>query len=337
VIDERGLRPVDRLVSRRRLLQAVGAGALVAGLSARAQTSSFRLGWLATGTADEGWPIYEALVQGLRELGYVEKRNLILDPRWANHSGGLADKHAAELIAGKPHVIVTLGPATYAARRATTTTPLVFGFSGDPVQAGFVQSFAQPGGNMTGISFLALELVEKRIELLHAITGGVKRIAVVANAQHPGDQAERRASEAAAARLGIEIEYFEAAGAPKLGIVLPAIEKARCDAAVMFPIQSIVSNSAAIAAWSVKTRIPAVSGWAQFADEGNLMSYGANLRATFRRIAAYADKILKGAKPAELPVELPMHIEFIINLKAARALGIKVPQSVMLRADRVIE
>lgn len=322
---------------RREFLTIAGTGIFAIAFPASAQPTQFRVGWIAPGTMDEGQPILDALRQGLRELGYVEGRNLVIEPRWGNRSGPLVEKLAAELVGWKPHVIVTLGPTADAVRRATTTIPVVFGFSGDPVQAGFVQSFARPGGNLTGISFLALELVEKRIELLKAVMPSVKRIAIVANSQHPGDQAERRASEAAAKNIGLETEYFEAGGAARLESALRAIEKSHFEAVVMFPIQSIVSNSALIATWSIKNRIPAVSGWAQFADEGNLMSYGANLRETFRRIATYVDKILKGAKPDELPVELPMHIEFVINLKAARALGITVPPSVMLRADRVIE
>jgi putative ABC transport system substrate-binding protein len=322
---------------RRKFLTIAGTGIFAAAFRTSAQQSHFRVAWIATGTMDEGLPILNALRQGLRELGYVEGRNLVIDASWGNHSVPLTEKLAAGIAAGKPHVIVTLGPTAYAVRRVTTTIPVVFGFSGDPVQAGFVQSFARPGGNLTGISFLALELVEKRVEFLKAVMPDAKRIAIVANSQHPGDQAERRASEAAAKGLGLETAYFEASGASGLENALRAIEKSRFDAAVMFPIQSIVSNSALIAAWSIKNRIPAVSGWAQFADEGNLMSYGANLRETFRRIATFVDKILKGARPDEIPVELPMHIEFVINLKAARALGVTVPQSVMLRADRVIE
>jgi putative ABC transport system substrate-binding protein len=247
------------------------------------------------------------------------------------------DALVAELIATKPHVIVALGPTAYAVRRLTKDIPVVFGFSGDPVQAGFAQSFARPGGNLTGMSFLAMELVAKRIEMLKAVMPRVKRVAILANSQHPGDQAERRASETAAAAMGLEIEYFEVSSAAQLDNALAGVEKSRNEAVVMFPITPIITNSARIAAWSVRSRIPAVSGWAPFADEGNLLSYGANLRETFRRLATYVDKILKGAKPEELPVELPLHIEFVINLKAARALGITVPPSVMLRADRVIE
>jgi putative ABC transport system substrate-binding protein len=249
----------------------------------------------------------------------------------------MVDAQVAALVASRPQVIVALGPVTMAVRKATTTIPVVFAFSGDPVQAGFAESFARPGGNLTGLSFLALDLVGKRIELLKAVMPSLRRIAVVANAQHPGDQAERHASELAAQAMGLEIEYFEVSGVRQLDQALEAIAKSRCEAAVMFPIQSIISNSARIAAWSLRHRLPAVSGWAQFAEEGNLMSYGAGARESFLRIASYVDRVLKGARPAELPIELPQHIELVINLKAAKALAVTVPPSVLLRADKVIE
>lgn len=322
---------------RRRFLTVSGAGALATAFPAFAQTAAFRLGWLGPGTMAEGLPLLEALRQGLRDLGYIEGQNLLIDARWGDHAGPRTEVLAADLVATKPNVIVTLGTTAYAVRRATTSIPVVFGFSGDPVQAGFAQSYARPGGNLTGISFLALELAGKRIELLKTIIPGAQRIAIVANAQHPGDQAERRASETAATAMGLDIEYFEVAGALQLDQALGAIQKSRHEAAVMFPIQSIISNSARIAAWSLKNRIPAISGWAQFAEEGNLISYGANMRQTFRRLATFVDRILRGTKPADLPIELPSQVELVINLRAAKALGLSVPQTLLLRADRVIE
>jgi len=322
---------------RREFLAATAAGAMTAAWPCIAQSTGWRIAWLAPGTREEGQPLLDALRLGLRELGYSEGRNLVIDAYWGDHSNARAAALAGEIVASQPQVIVTLGPTAVPASRASTTIPIVFAFSGDPIQAGFVKSFAQPGGNLTGISFLALELVGKRIELLKAMMPGLKRIAIVANAQHPGDQAERRASEEVAKAMGLEVEYFEAAGIAQLNGVLEAIPKTRCEAVVMFPIQSIISNSGRIAAWSLQHRIPAVSGWAQFAEQGNLMSYGARVRETFQRLATYVDRILKGAKPGELAVELPLHIELVLNLKTARVLGIVVPQSVILRADKVIE
>lgn len=234
-------------------------------------------------------------------------------------------------------MIVAQGATAPPMRRATTSIPVVFGYSGDPVVAGLVQSLSRPGGNLTGISFLALDLVGKRVELVKEVVPGAKRLAIVAQPQHPGDQGERRASQEAASALGLAIEYFESRNTAQLMEALGAIEKTRCDAVVLFPVQNIILNRERIAAWAVKNRVPAVSGWAQFAEGGNLMSYGPNLREASRRLAFYVDRILKGAKPADLPVELPTQVELVVNLRAARALGVTVPQAVLLRAHRVVE
>ena len=175
------------------------------------------------------------------------------------------------------------------------------------------------------------------MELLREILPRAKRLAVLANPQHAGDQAERRASQAAAATLGLSIEYFEARNGAQLPDALAAIERSRSDAVMMFPLQFIISHRELIAEWAIRNRTPAISGWAQFAEGGNLMTYGPNLLDTYRRLASYVDRIVKGARPADLPVELPTRIELVVNLKAAKALGVPVPQSILLRADRVIE
>lgn len=323
--------------TRRDFLGVLGAGALAAALPAVAQPSQFRIAWTSPTKAADGSPFLDELRRGLRELGYVEGRNIQIEPYWGEDSADRVRKMIVEAVASYPHVIVAQGATAPPMRRATTTIPVVFGYSGDPVEAALVESLSRPGGNLTGISFLALDLVGKRIELVKEVLPGAKRIAVVANPQHPGDQGERRASQAAATALGLSLEYFEARNAPQLMEALAAMEKSRSDAVVMFPVQNVINNRERIAAWAIKNRLPAVSGWAQFAEGGNLMSYGPNLREASRRLAVYVDRILKGAKPADIPVELPTHVELVINLKAAKALGLTVPQSVLLRAHRVIE
>jgi putative ABC transport system substrate-binding protein len=325
------------VTQRREVLTLAATGLAVAAFPAAAQPAPFRLGWIGPGKLAEDLPLLDTLRQGLSALGYVEGRNLVIDARSSEHSPALADAHVVAMVADKPHVIVTFGPPAIAVRRATKTIPVVFAYSGDPVLAGLVESYARPGSNCTGISFLALDLVGKRIELLQAVLPGLKRIAIVASPQHPGDQAERRASEVAAKAIGVDIEYFEIAGGAQLDQALEAVRNSRNEAALMFPVQSIISNSGRIAAWSMKHRIPAVSGWSRFAEEGNLMTYGANMHEAYRRLATFVDRILKGAKPAELAVEIPLNFELVINLKSAKALGIRVPQPVLLRADRVIE
>ncbi len=220
--------------------------------------------------------------------------------------------------------------------RATQTIPVVFGFSGDPVEAGLVKSLSRPGGNLTGVYFLTLDLVGKRIELLKEILPQAKRVAVLANPQHPGDKAERRAAQVAASALGLELEYFEARTAAEILAALGAMQRTRADAALIFPFATMMAQRERIAKWSLEQRIPTISGWAQFAEGGNLMSYGPDLRRTLHRLAALVDKILKGAKPSDIPVELPTSVELVVNLKAAKALGITVPPALLLRADRVI-
>lgn len=301
------------------------------------QPTPFRVSWISPTRAADGSPFLDELRQGLRELGYVEGGNVLIQPYWGEDSAARVETLVADVVASAPHVIVAQGATAVAMRRATTTIPVVFGYSGDPVEAGLVDSVARPGGNLTGMTYLALELVGKRLELVKEVLPGIKRVAVVANPQHPGDQAERRASQAAATALGLSLEYFEARNADQLTSALAAIERARVDAVVMFPVQNVIRNRERIAAWAVKHRVPVVSGWAQFAEGGNLLSYGPNLRESSRRLAVYVDKILKGVRPADIPVELPSRVELVVNLRAARALGVTVPRAVLLRADRILE
>lgn len=322
-------------MDRRRFVAMIG-GALAARI-VDAQPTHRRVAWISPTRAPDGELFLDALRRGLRERGYAEGRNLAIEPYWGDESAARLAEVAQQLIASRPQVIVAQGATGPLMRRTTTTIPVVFGYSGDPVEAGLVETLARPGGNLTGITFLTLQLVGKRIELLKDLLPRAQRVAVLANPQHPGDRAERRISEHAAAARGLSLEYFEARNSNQLGEALVAIEKSRSDAVMMFPVQFIISNREKIAAWSMRSRIPAISGWAQFAEGGNLMSYGPDLAACFRRLAAYVDRILKGARPAEMPVEQPTKFELVINLKTAKALDLKIPQSVLLRADRVIE
>jgi len=296
-----------------------------------------RICWISPTSAAEASDFLDELRRGLREAGYAEGRNVVIEPYWGENSPARIQKLIAEIVASSPQVIVAQGATAPFVRRATTTIPVVFGYSGDPVEAGLVESLSRPGGNMTGISYLVLELVGKRIELLKELLPGMKRLAVVAVPQHPGDQAERRASERAAKALGLTLEFFESGGGIQVVEVLAAIERARPDAVMMFPVQSVINNREAIAAWAIRHRLPVISGWAQFADGGNLMSYGPNLREASRRLAYFVDKVLKGARPADLPVELPTRVELVVNRRAAKAIGIAIPQSILVRADRVVE
>jgi len=296
-----------------------------------------RVAWLSATRAADGSIFLDELRAGLRDLGHVEGRDIRLDDFWGEESAERTAALAAEIVAAAPRVIVAQGAATLALKRAGEAVPVVFGYSGDPVEAGLVDSLARPGRNRTGISYLTLELVGKRMELLKQALPRARRVAVLANPQHAGDQAERRASQAAADALGLALDYFEARNAAQLGDALAAIAAARPDAAMLFPVQSVIANRVRIAQWAIAARIPTVSGWAQFAQGGNLMSYGPNLREASRRLAAFVDRILKGARAADLPVEQPARVELVLNLRAAKALGVELPPALLARADEVIE
>ena len=302
------------------------------------QPAPFRIGWLSNDRGRATSWAFSAFRDGMHDLGYVEGRNLTIDARWGEGSNERLAQLAVELVKSNPQLMVTQGgPATYPVVRAGATMPIVFGFSGDPVEGKLVESFARPGGNLTGVSFLQLELVGKRMELLKEIMPSLKRVAILANPQHPGEQSELHASQAAAKELGLALEYFQLPITAKLDDTLPAVAKTRSQAIVVFPDAYMMLLSERIAEFAIKNRTPAISGWAQFADGGNLMTYGPNLRDSFRRLAYYVDRILKGTKPSDLPVELPMKFEFVINLKAAKALGLTIQQSVLYRADKVIK
>lgn len=305
---------------------------------ASAQTSAkiLRIGWLSNDSPES--PFFEVFREGMRELGYVEGRNLSIEARFAAGSSERIDQYAAELNALKLQIVVTQGgPATYPMIRVKPTMPVVFAFSGDPVEGKLVESFSRPGGNYTGTSFLSFDLVGKRMELLKEALQNVKRVAIVANPHHPGEQGELRVSTSAAKSLDLAIDYHQVRNEGELENAFAAIQKSRCDAIDAFPDAFTMRHGDKFAAFALKNRIPAISGWAQFADRGNLMSYGPNLRDSYRRLAIYVDKIAKGAKPGDIPVELPSSVEMVVNMKAARALGIKLPNSILVRATRVIE
>ena len=322
---------------RRKFIFTLFAGALLPRWASAQQDRVLRIAWLSNAVAENS-PFLDAFRAGMREFGYVEGRNLVIDARWGAGSMERTEQLAVELVASKPDVIVVAGgPATHALIRAGAVMPVVFGYSGDPVDGRLVDSLSHPGRNFTGVTFLSFNLVGKRLEMLKEVIPGVKRIAILANPQHPGEQGELRASQAAAKALGITLDYHPVRNDAECDDALAAVLKSHSEALDVFPDALLMSYSEKIAAFAAKNHIPAISGWAQFAERGNLMAYGPNLRDSYRRLATYVDKIVKGAKPADLPVELPTTFEFVVNLRSAEALGIKIPQSLLLRADRVIE
>jgi putative tryptophan/tyrosine transport system substrate-binding protein len=289
----------------------------------------WRVGWISTDQTI-GSPFVEAFSGGLRELGYVEGKNLEIDARWRVEL-------LEDLLRSRPDLIVTQGGTTFNLFNARPTMPVVFGYSGDPVEAGFAASFARPGGNFTGMSFLALELVGKRLEVLKEVVPQLSHVAVLANPQHPGEQGELRASQAAAGKLGLKLSYFQIRDPAQVDEALTGIVKARCEAIDVFPDAVTMRVRDRIAGFALRHRIPTVSGWARFAESGNLLSYGPDLAVVYRELAGYAGQILGGASPADLPIRFPTAIQLVVNRKTAAQLGLQLPPQVMLRASKVIE
>lgn len=324
-------------MNRREVLGMFAAMACAAAANAVAQATSIaRVGWIS-GDREAGNSGFDAFKAGMRELGHVEGKTFAIEARWGDGSLTALEPLVAALVQSRPDVVVTQGPAVRVVHQVGTALPVVFAFSGDPVAAGYVESFARPGRNMTGVSFLSLDLVGKRMELLKEAVPGLKRVAILANPEHPGEPAELRASNVAAAKLGLAVDYFQARNAAELEQALAGVVTSKSGAIVVFPDAAMMRHAERVAAFADHQRVPAISGWAVFARRGNLMSYGPNLDAGYRRLATYVDRILKGAKPADLPVELPNKVELVVNLNAARALGLSIPPSVLVRADEVIE
>jgi ABC-type uncharacterized transport system substrate-binding protein len=331
---------------RREFITLLGGAAAAWPLTAQAQRAERvrRIAWLGAGRAEEPSPYLESLRAGLRELGWSEGRNLTIGLFW---STGLDNMEAAarELLASDPEVIVAQEFTVLALRSLKTTKPVVFGFSGDPLDVQLVQSWARPGGNFTGMSYLAIELVGKRIELLKEWLPQTRRLAVLARPQHPGEPLERKASEAVVEKLGIELSYFPYSTRSflptrdlgELEAAFRAIVQDHCDALVVFPDSAMYEISDRIARFALEARLPSVSGWSSFANKGLLMTYGPNVRGLYRSLAGYVDRILRGTAPADLPFQAPTSFYLAINQKTAKALGLDVPPTLFARADEVIE
>jgi putative tryptophan/tyrosine transport system substrate-binding protein len=282
-------------------------------------------------------PQLDALRQGLRDLGYIEGQNLLIEYRYAEGRHERIPQLIAELLGLKIDLILTSGPTTPIAAKIIKGVPVVFSISGDPVEAGIVASLARPGGNTTGMTFFASVLAGKRVELLKEAAPETARIGVLANPNHAGELIEFRETETAAKALNVSVERHPAQVADDFAGAFSAIAKQRATAIITFPDALMMTQRKEIAEFAVKQRVASVGGWSQFADAGALMTYGPNLFTSFKRIAFYIDKILKGAKPADLPVEQPTNVELVVNLKTAKQIGLTIPPSVLARADRVIK
>lgn len=323
--------------SRRQFLIALPA-ALAATHPAFAQEKIRRVAWFASGRAGVASPFLSALRAGMRELGWIDGRNVAITELWTEGTPADEERLARVMLASGPELVITQGRNVVAVHRAQPRMPVVFAFSGNPVDAGVVQSFARPGGNMTGVSLMSLDLAGKRIELLKEIAPQIRRMGVLTRPEHPGEPRERAVSEEAARKVGLTLTYAPVASPADLDGALRTLAQERCDSLLVFPDGSMTAISPRVAQFAAERKIASVSGWDTFATNGFLLSYGPNLIDTYKNgLSRYVDRVLHGARPSDLPVELPKTVELVINMKTAKVLGVKIPNSVLLRADRVIE
>ncbi len=312
----------------------VGCGAIAEAQQAKKVP---RIGFLTALSSSSISARAEAFRQGLRELEYVEGKNIIIEYRSAEGKLDRVSELAAELVRLKVDVIVSGGPAaTRSAKEATVTIPIVMALDNDPVGSGVVASLARPGGNITGLSTLAPEISGKRLELLKEIVPRLSRVAVFGDSTAPGNAQALKETKLSATALGVQLQYLDVRGPKDLETAFQAASKGRADAVLALGSPFFVLQRTQIAGLALKSRLPAIYDRREFVDDGGLMSYGTNFADLSRRAATYVDKILKGAKPADLPVEQPIKFELIINLKAAKQIGLTIPPNVLARADRVI-
>ena len=324
----------------RKLVASLVLGALLfapfATADAQQPKKVWQIGFLAAGSAQTAHSRIEAFRQGLRAFGYVEGKDIVIEYRNAAGKVDQVPRNAVELVRLKVDIIVTAGPTdTRAAKEATSTIPIVMTQDPDPVGNGFVASLARPGGNITGLSRIAPELSGKQLELLKEIVPKLSRVAVFGTSTEPGNAQSSREIELAAGVLGVKLQYLDILASKDVETAFEAARTGRADA-VLILASPILTQRKQIADRALTSRIPAIYDRREFVDTGGLMSYGVNISDLDRRAATYVDKILKGAKPADLPVEQPTKFELIINLKAAKQIGLTIPPNVLVRADRVI-
>jgi len=324
------------MITRRVFVGSLTGALLAAPLAAEAQQAGkvYRIGLLGTFENPSGW---KAFLQRLRELGWAEGKNIVMERRFSEGKPERLRDLAAELVRLNVDVIVTSQtPPAQAAKNATTTIPIVM-IVGDPVGTGLVASLARPGGNMTGLSLLNPATAGKRVELLKDILPGATRLGVLGNPTSPWTALMIREIEVSARTLGMQLQRLEVERPTDFEAAFGAAIRGRAAALLVLEDGLNSAYMATIVGLAAKSRLPAAYGLREFVDAGGLMSYGANTLDLYRRAATYVDKILKGAKPADLPVEQPTKFELVINIKTAKALGLTIPPSLLGRADQVIE
>jgi putative ABC transport system substrate-binding protein len=320
---------------RREFLSLVGGAAVAWPLAARAQQSKVQfILWVSTEAQPD--PFISGFHDGLRARGYLEGHNIAFVLRYAPGDPARVSAMLPELLGIPADLIVSSGPAIQA-MKATTGKPVLFAISGDPVELGIAQSLSRPGRNFTGSTFMSLDLAQKRVQLLRELMPDLRTLAVLSNKNHPGEQSEHNATKEAAAALSIRLAYVPFSSGQEVDSALEGLRASRADAMLVFPDGITMVHRGKIAEFAKMHRLPSMFGWREHCEAGGLVSYGANQRATYTRLAVYADRLLKGEKPGDIPIEQPTKFELVINLKTAKALGLTIPPTVLARADEVIE
>ena len=336
----RRLRVTIVAIPLRLMMVSLALTPLAAAHGAEAQQAGkvYRVGYMGTSSPSLESNLVEAFRRGLRDLGYVEGQNILVEYRWAEGQYDRFGQFAAELVRLKVDVIVTAGtPGTLAAKSATTTIPIVMAVAGDALEAGLVSSLARPGGNVTGLSTLLPELEGKRLELLKQIVPKLARLAVLTNPTNPFTAIAWKHTEVAAQVLRVRLQPIEVRAPKEFDRAFATITNERPDALTIIADRFLLTHRKRILDFAAKARLPAIYPYWEFVEEGGLLAFGPSYPVMFQRAAAYVDKILKGATPASLPIEQPSKFELVVNLKTARVLGLTISPSLLLRADRTIE
>ena len=326
-------------IGRRELLVALGGAAVAWPLTARAQQLGKlpTIGFMGSETPSGGAQLLAAFVARLRELGWADRRTVVLEVRWAEGRNEPLAEFAAEFVRRKVDVIVAgATPPTIAAKQATSIIPIVFAAAGDPIGTGLVASLARPGGNITGLSLQQSDIAGKRLELLHEIVPGLRRLAIMANSNNAAAVSDMRDAQAAARTIGLEIVTAEIRRPEDIALAFDML-KGNAEAIYVCNDPLVATNRVRLSTLAASLHLPTMYGARNHVEVGGLMSYGANYSDLFRRAGNYVDKILRGAKPADLPVEQPTKFDLVINLTTAKALGLTVPPTLFARADEVIE
>lgn len=324
-------------MDRRTFLSSSIGFVFVAGQRARAAGKVFRIGFLTAQREPSLVPFLDVFRAGLNELGYVENANVEITYRYGDDDLTRVPQLASELVRRPVDLLVVQGSAVAVVNQLKLPIPAVYVFSGDPVIAGLASSLSHPGGNMTGLTFMAAELNAKRLQILRDVVPGLKNVAIVGNPDHPGSEIERTYSEETAKRLGIATEFFGTATQDQLVSAFAAMNANPPQAISLFADGFAIQYRSKIIEFAMQHRAPVISGWPIFARSGALCTYGPKLSDSYRRLASYVDRILKGARPQELPVERPTKFETVLNLRTAKTLGLDLPGSLLASADEVIE